>query len=142
MIRFRSGYNKYGNHRFNDSNGNSWDSKLEFDYYHNLAMLEKAKKISNLKRQVRIKLGSSKECKVHYVADFVYYDNHSHKWIICDVKGFETDVFKVKLKWVLDMYSNFDFHIVKGRNAKIETHLPFGENGIDFGEYIKSKELK
>lgn len=138
MTRFRSSYNKYSNHRFNDSKGQSWDSKLEYDYYHSLYMLERAKKIRNLTRQVRIKLGKSTECKGHYVADFVYYDIDKGIWIVCDVKGFETDVFKLKLKWVLDMYSNFDFQIVKGKN-NIITHIPFSTDGIDFSEYMSSK---
>lgn len=50
------------------------------------------------------------------------------------MKGFETDVFKSKLKWVLDMCSHFIFHIVKGKNArKILLRLFFLRKALEQG---------
>lgn len=138
---WRSSYNKYGNTKFVDSKGNKWDSKLEFNHYGYLIFLEKAKKISDLNRQVRIKLGISKECKAHYVADFTYFDMQKGKWIVCDVKGFETPEFKLKLKWLLDMYSDFVFEVVKAQ-GKVETYLPYGSGEIKMSEAISNALAK
>ena len=91
--------------------------------------------ISHLKKQVRIKLGKSKECKVYYIADFVFYDNIDKIWVVADSKGVATDTFKVKLKWLLDTYSNFRFDLVY--NNKLESFYPYDEKNP---ELIKKNE--
>ena len=84
---------------------------------------------------MRIKLGRSKECKVYYIADFVFYDNIEKIWVVMDSKGVATDTFKVKLKWLLDSYSSFRFDLVY--NNKLESFYPYDEKNP---ELIKKSE--
>ena len=67
----KKAYNKFKNHRVKNILGN-FDSKLEYKHFLLLKAKEQKGDISQLKKQVRIKLGNAKECKVYYVADFVY----------------------------------------------------------------------
>lgn len=138
---WKSSYNKYGNTKFVDSNGNKWDSKLEFNHSGYLNIMEKAERIKDVHRQVRIKLGKSNECKAHYIADFVYFDLQRNVWVVCDVKGYETPEFKLKLKWLLDMYCGFIFEVVKAR-AKIETYAPYGSGELKMVNAIKEALAK
>ena len=130
----KKAYNKFKNHRVKNILG-SFDSKLEYKHYLLLKAKEQKGEISTLKRQVRIKLGRSKECKVYYIADFVYYDNINKIWVVMDSKGVATDTFKVKYKWVLDCYSNFRFDIAYAN--KIESFYPYDEKNP---ELIKKSE--
>lgn len=130
----KKAYNKFKNHRVKNILG-SFDSKLEYKHFLLLKAKEQKGDISHLKRQVRIKLGRSKECKVYYVADFVYYDNLNEIWVVMDSKGKPTDTFKVKYKWVLDTYSNFRFDIAYAN--KIESYYPYDEKNP---ELIKKSE--
>lgn len=116
------GRNKFGNHKVKTSKGVVFDSKAEFDYFGYLCLLEKGKKIHSLARQTPLRLGNDPQCP-KYIADFVYYSLQSESWIVCDVKGFATPEFKVKLKWLLDKYDNFIFTIVK--NKQEEQFLPY-----------------
>ena len=127
-------YNKFKNHKVKNILG-SFDSKLEYKHFLLLKAKEQKGDISHLKKQVRIKLGRSQECKVYYVADFVYYDNINKIWVVMDSKGKSTDTFKVKYKWVLDCYSNFRFDLVY--NNKLESFYPYDEKNP---ELIKKSE--
>ena len=127
-------YNKFKNKRVKNNLGN-FDSKLEYKHFLLLKAREQKGEISTLKRQVRIKLGKSKECKVYYVADFVFYDNIENIWVVMDSKGVATDTFKVKLKWLLDSYSNFRFDLVY--NNKLENFYLYDEKNP---ELIKKSE--
>lgn len=120
----KKAYNKFKNHKVKNILG-SFDSKLEYKHFLLLKAREQKGEISTLKRQVRIKLGRSKECKVYYVADFVYYDNIDKIWVVADSKGVATDTFKVKLKWLLDSYSSFKFDLIY--NNKLESFYPYDE---------------
>ena len=130
----KKAYNKFKNHRVKNILG-SFASKLEYKHYLLLKAREQKGEITTLKRQVRIKLGVAKECKVYYVADFVYYDNLNKIWVVMDSKGKPTDTFKVKYKWVLDTYSNFRFDIAYA--DKIESFYPYDEKNP---ELIKKSE--
>ena len=130
----KKAYNKFKNHRVKNILG-SFQSKLEYKHYLLLKAKEQKGDISHLKKQVRIKLGRSKECKVYYVADFVYYDNIDKIWVVMDSKGKPTDTFKVKYKWVLDTYSNFRFDIAYAN--KLESYYPYDEKNP---ELIKKSE--
>lgn len=127
-------YNKFKNHRVKNILG-SFASKLEYKHFLLLKAKEQKGDISHLKKQVRIKLGKSKECKVYYVADFVFYDNINKIWVVMDSKGKPTDTFKVKYKWLLDTYSNFRFDIAYAN--KIESFYPYDEKNP---ELIKKSE--
>ena len=130
----KKAYNKFKNHKVKNILG-SFDSKLEYKHFLLLKSREQKGDISHLKKQVRIKLGNSQECKVYYVADFVYYDNINKIWVVMDSKGKATDTFKVKYKWVLDCYSNFRFDIAYAN--KIESFYPYDEKNP---ELIKKSE--
>lgn len=130
----KKAYNKFKNKRVKNNLGN-FASKLEYKHYLLLKAKEQKGEINSLKKQVRIKLGKSKECKIYYVADFVFYDNIEKIWVVMDSKGKPTDTFKVKYKWVLDTYSNFRFDIAYAN--KIESFYPYDEKNP---ELIKKNE--
>jgi len=79
-----------------------FDSALEAKRYKQLALLEKANKITNLKLQPKFLLQESFRKdgktyrKIEYKADFCYEENG--KTVVEDVKGKETEVFKLKHK--------------------------------------------
>ena len=130
----KKAYNKFKNKRVKNILG-SFASKLEYKHFLLLKAKEQKGEISTLKRQVRIKLGNAKECKVYYIADFVFYDNIENIWVVMDSKGKPTDTFKVKYKWVLDCYSGFRFDIAYAK--KIESFYPYDEKNP---ELIKKSE--
>lgn len=126
--------NKYRNEKIKTEHG-TFDSRLEYKEWLDLCLLQRAGKISHLKRQVRIKLGRSDRCKVHYITDFVYFDNEKSMWVIHDTKGYETPEFKLKLKWLLDSYTGFIFKVSK-RN-ELKEYEPFGEGFLSIKEILK-----
>ncbi len=83
-------------------NGIKFDSKLEANRWLELKLMEKAGRISNLRRQVEFVLQPSFRKngktirKISYFADFVYIENGFT--IIEDTKGIKTDVFRLKKK--------------------------------------------
>lgn len=103
-----------------------FDSKKEAKRYQQLKLMEKAGVICNLKRQVKYELipaqynnGKLVERAVSYISDFEYdelvkarqrtvmlYDDASivGKHIVEDVKGVQTDVYKIKRKLMLYKY--------------------------------------
>ncbi|HDZ5042901.1 TPA: DUF1064 domain-containing protein, partial [Campylobacter jejuni] len=133
---FFSKKSKYGNKKIKTSNNGSFDSKLELSHYEQLLWLEKAKKISDLQRQVNIKLAKSPKCRIVYRADFVFYDLETKEWVIMDSKGFVTDSFRIKKAWLLDNFTNFRFEIVYKNKQDVE--YPYNDNGINFDNYIKN----
>ena len=89
----------------------TFDSKREAKRYDELRLLEKAGAITHLERQVRI------DCKVNgklvcfYLADFRYIDRQKRgpfgavgMTVIEDVKGYKTDVYRIKKKLVEACY--------------------------------------
>lgn len=84
-------------------NGERFDSKKEAKRYQELLLLQRAKEISNLRRQVKYELipsftlGGRKYRGINYYADFVYIDSTGRE-IIEDTKGVQTDVYKIKKK--------------------------------------------
>ena len=94
-----------------------FDSAKEAQRYRELKLLEKAGEISNLELQPRFLLQDSFKKngktyrKVEYVADFQYIENG--KTIVEDVKGIQTDVFKLKHKIFEKMYPNLELRIIE-----------------------------
>ncbi len=95
--------------------GITFDSKKEAKRYCELKLLERAGEIKNLRRQVRFELtpvfkdysGKVIERESSYIADFVYEQvlpMGLTKTVVEDVKGVETDVYKLKRKLMLDKY--------------------------------------
>lgn len=91
---------KYGNKRIPTDDG--WfDSQREFRRWGELKLLERAGKISELKRQVDFELipsiGGMR--KIIYRADFVYVKDG--KRVVEDSKGYRDRVYKLKCRLML-----------------------------------------
>lgn len=85
--------------------GETFDSRREYDYYLILKDREKRGEIKDLKRQVPIEIQRAfidkvdkKHRAITYVADFTYYDLKDYQTHYIDVKGFRTEVYKIKKK--------------------------------------------
>lgn len=121
-------YNKYGNKKITVA-GETFDSKKEYKRYCELKLLERAKIISNLRRQVKyilipaqyekttekytkgarkgeLKQGKLIERECSYIADFVYKENDVD--VVEDTKGCKKGgayaVFTIKRKLMLYKY--------------------------------------
>lgn len=94
--------NKYGAKKVKAPDGQVFDSTKEFQRYGVLRLLERAGKISNLRRQVSFELIPKQkgERACTYIADFVYTDEKGDL-IVEDSKGFRTDAYKIKRKLML-----------------------------------------
>ena len=93
-------------------NGEQFDSKKEAKRYQELLLLQRAGKISGLRRQVKFVLiptqridGKVVEREVSYVADFVYHDIENDKPVVEDTKGMRTKDYIIKRKLMLRMYN-------------------------------------
>ena len=104
-------YSKYRNVKIN-VDGIKFDSKAESERYAELRILEKAGLISNLVLQPKFELqqkfrhNGKAEKAILYIADFSYNDRTEDKIVVEDVKGMETDVFKLKRKMFLKLYGD------------------------------------
>lgn len=97
-------YSKYGNRR-----SGGFDSQLERRRYNELLLLEKAGKISELRRQVKYELipnqykdGKCLYRKVTYVADFTYMEDGA--LVVEDSKGFKTPEYIIKKKLMYQIH--------------------------------------
>lgn len=94
-----------------------FDSIRESQRYKELKLLERAGEIKKLKLQPRFLLQDSFRKngrtyrKIEYVADFQYIENG--KTIVEDVKGIQTDVFKLKHKIFEKVYPDLELRIIK-----------------------------
>lgn len=108
--------NKYRNKKV-IVDGKEFDSKREGNRYKELRLLEKVGKISDLELQPRFLLQDSFKKngrtfrKIEYVADFKYIENG--KTIVEDVKGMQTEVFKLKHKIFEKVYPDLELRIIK-----------------------------
>lgn len=90
--------------------GIKFDSKKEANRYSELKLLERAKEITELKLQVPFELLSSYEINgkkvrgISYIADFVYIDIRTGKYVVEDTKGYRTEVYKIKKKMFEQKY--------------------------------------
>lgn len=114
---------KYGSRKVH-RNGAVYDSRAEARRGAELALLERAGEIRNLRRQVPYELlpaqrepdtigargavhaGRVIEKAVGYVADFVYEERTAEGWreVVEDVKGFRTHEYIIKRKLMLWRY--------------------------------------
>lgn len=92
-----------------------FDSRLEANRYCELKLLERSGEIFDLKLQPRFLLQENFKYKdktyrkIEYVADFEYIENG--QVVVEDVKGMQTEVFKIKMKLLLNKYPEIDFRI-------------------------------
>lgn len=94
-----------------------FDSIQESRRYKELKLLLKAGQISNLELQPHFLLQDSFKKngktyrKIEYIADFKYIEEG--KTIVEDVKGMQTDVFKLKRKLFEKKYPDLELRIIK-----------------------------
>lgn len=87
-----------------------FDSKREYARWCDLKLLQRAGKIHDLRRQVRFRLCDTEYDEdgiaiiqyADYIADFVYVEND--KTVVEDCKGCQTEVYKLKKKWMYCKY--------------------------------------
>lgn len=90
--------------------GIKFDSRKEAARYQELKILRRVGEIRDLELQPRFllqdkfKLDGVTHRKIEYVADFKYWDNTKKAWIVEDVKGVKTPVYKLKKKLFLKQY--------------------------------------
>mgnify|MGYP003331452255 CR=1 FL=1 len=111
MYRIRgSGYSKYRNQKTN-----GFDSKREAIRYQELNILVRKGVIQNLQKQVPFELLEKTETEraIKYVADFYYYDksypSEQRRWVVEDVKGFRTQVYRIKRKLFKYKFPEIEF---------------------------------
>lgn len=109
MNRFRA--NKYGAVR-QTYNGYSYDSKREAEHAAHLDWLIKAGEVERWERQVKISLDVNDIHIANYFIDFVvYFTNGAIEYH--EVKGAETDVWRMKFKLAKAMYPDYRFIVIK-----------------------------
>lgn len=100
--------NKYHNKKV-EWHGEQFDSIKERDRYIELLLMQRARMINNLSRQVHFELTPNTHVngefirKSEYVADFTYWDKDGH-FVVEDCKGFKTDTYILKKKMLLYRY--------------------------------------
>jgi hypothetical protein len=97
------GRSKFGNIKA-QHDGITYHSKFERDYAAQLDLRKKAKDILDWRRQVRIPLEVNGYLIANYYIDFVI-DHNDGSTEYVEVKGFETDVWRMKWKLFESLYS-------------------------------------
>ena len=95
---------------------NGYDSKKESRRAAELQLLQRAGEISDLQEQVRFELQPAFRTKqdvgirkIEYIPDFIYFDNKLKAMVAEDVKGFKTDVYRIKAKLFQYKYPDYLF---------------------------------
>lgn len=104
--------NKYFNKKV-IVDGIKFDSKKEAKRFQELMILKKSGLIKELELQPVFELQEpytnnkgEKVRAITYKADFIYFDIHLDRYIVEDVKGYKTDVYKLKKKLFEYQYPN------------------------------------
>lgn len=96
---------KYGNEKVESTDG-KFDSKLEYYRWCDLKLLEKAKQITELKRQVKFVLIDKSKYgrEISYMADFTYIQGN--KLIVEDTKSSatKTPLYRLKKRLMAERY--------------------------------------
>lgn len=103
---------KYGN-RPVDADGMHFDSELEYRYYRNLKLLEKAGQVHGVEHHRPFPLLAQNGQLIGvYECDFAFWDSKEDRFRVIDCKGFDTALSKWKRKHVKAQYG-FDVEIVR-----------------------------
>lgn len=110
--------NKYNSKKI-EIDGHIFDSKLESERYKILKLWVKTGQISDLILQPvfilldKFERDDKKYRATKYIADFQYIRDDQK--IVEDVKGWQTEVSKLKIKWFLGLecYMDIDFRIIR-----------------------------
>lgn len=96
---------KYKAVRCQDAKGNKFDSKAELARWEILKLMETQGHIRMLERQPRFPMEIKEGVFIGtYVADFRYKRISQNQWVVEDVKGFKTPLYKFKKKIVEALY--------------------------------------
>ena len=105
------GYSKYRAKK-ETVDGHIFDSKKEAGRYKALKIEEKAGMIKALELQPKFVLQEKfryhgkMSREIDYIADFKYWNVHDEAYVVEDVKGLKTDVYKLKKKLFLRQYGD------------------------------------
>jgi hypothetical protein len=109
---------KYNNKRV-QADGYTFDSKVEYQRYQELRLLERAGTICDLQVHPVYELlptftdrTGKRHAPVRYEADFSYCECVSGRGVVEDVKGVRTEVFRIKMKMFLRWYGHLDFRLI------------------------------
>ena len=108
-------FNKYRN-KITELDGIKFHSRKEAARYSQLKLYEKGGLIKDLRLQVKYELipkltiNGKNERAISYIADFVYIDSVHNMEIVEDVKGMQTDTFKIKYRLMKQIH-NIDVKI-------------------------------
>jgi hypothetical protein len=111
---------KYGSVKFK-YNGRVFDSKKEAKRYAELLLLRHANIIKELQLQKRFvlqqwfkdKWTQQRIREIVYICDFFYYDTVSENYVVEDVKGYKTELYKLKKKLFMKKFGDqFEFREV------------------------------
>ena len=104
LLKSSEAKSKYHNKKV-EFRGITFDSVKERDYYLYLLDREKRGEVRDISRQYEIEIqpnfttpAGEKIKAITYLADFYFYDLVSNSWRVIDVKGYKTDVYKLKKK--------------------------------------------
>ncbi len=113
--------NKYKNKKVTIDNI-TFDSKKEARRYEELKLMEKTGLITNLVLQPRFTLQDKfiyngvTYRKIDYIADFSYVRTKDIIFVVEDVKGLKTDVYRLKekmfLKMMIEKGKSFEFNLI------------------------------
>jgi hypothetical protein len=111
--KIQRGRSKYGNQPM-WLDGYYFDSKAEARHYAQLRLAEEMGDISELQVHPRYKVADAPngETDVYYEADFAYRTREG-KLVVVDVKGFETQAWKIKRKLFMTRYPELELVVVK-----------------------------
>jgi hypothetical protein len=108
---------KYGAKRESYA-GYSFASGLERKLFEELKLREAAGELKDIQVQASVHLT---DAKILYKPDFKAYDMKLNNWVWHEAKGFETDVWKIKLR-LWRYYGPGRLEIYKGSRTKIYLH--------------------
>lgn len=113
-----------------------FDSKAEASYYlsHLKPRLDRGE-ISNLEFHPKVKCEIEGRHICYYTADFRYLDKLSESpqgavgcQVLVEVKGYKTDVYKLKIKLVRALYPHMKILVISAKDLKSEiSSLPLAE---------------
>lgn len=108
--------------------GYTFDSKVEARRYEQLKLLERAGEIRRLEIHPRYQVvpASMQGKAVYYVADFTYREipenaetwaEEQGRWVVEDVKGFRTPLYRLKVRLFLDTRLGVDFREIDAKDV-------------------------
>ena len=103
--------NKYRNRIAQSRDGKSFASIAERDRYEELLLLQKGKQIADLTVQPRFPIRINTFLICTYVGDFMYTEGN--QWIVEDVKGHDTPVFRLKRKMFEAYWAHYELRVMR-----------------------------